>query len=314
MFMQAASLTDFLFQLPAAELRGVVWILPALLTIGAGFAIWKLQRWDFHYTFCEFKWFIFLALLVFPLSFLNFKPFEGQLLKLNGGFAQPIVLVVSALPVLLAVGLVGPLPAVILGVGTGLVQTLRLGQDPVGIFFYTCLGLAFSWMLAKQKSQWHDDWKQHIAVKVVWSFLLSALVIIITQFTNALIYKEGSVLVILEQILTLVVSHIPEILMSALIVWAFVYWLNSDWHPADFIKVLPSTNPYDKVMERIQELTNGDYEEQIPPAALSGSEKALFMALEKLRVNLQTRNDTQARLLSVDPSHYSREGYDLVLS
>jgi signal transduction histidine kinase len=82
----------------------------------------------------------------------------------------------------------------------------------------------------------------------------------------------------------------------------------------DFIKALPSSNPYDKVMDRIQELTNGDYEEQIPPAVLSGSEKALFMALEKLRVNLQTRNDTQARLLSVDPSHYSREGYDLVLS
>jgi len=36
--------------------------------------------------------------------------------------------------------------------------------------------------------------------------------------------------------------------------------------------------------------------------------------LEKLRANLQTRNDAQARLLSVDPSHYSREGYDLVLS
>jgi len=61
-------------------------------------------------------------------------------------------------------------------------------------------------------------------------------------------------------------------------------------------------------------LTNGDYEEQIPPAVLTGNEKALFIALEKLRANLQTRNDAQARLLSVDPSHYSREGYDLVLS
>ena len=118
----------------------------------------------------------------------------------------------------------------------------------------------------------------------------------------------------MEQILILVVSHVPEVLISALIVWAFVYWLNSDWHPKDFIKARPSSNPYDKVMERIQELANGDYEEQIAPAVLSGNEKALFTALEKLRANLQTRNDAQARLLSVDPSHYSREGYDLVLS
>jgi len=314
MFLPAISLLSSFGRLPAAEMRGIIWILPVLLTICAGFAIWKLQRWDVHYTLTEIKWFIFLALLVFPLSFLTFKPFDGQLLTLSGESAQPVVMVLSALPILLAVGLVGPMPAMILGVGTGLVQFLRLGQDPMAIFFYASLGLAFAWMLARKKSMWHSDWKQHTAMLVVWSYLLSVAVLIVTQFTHALIYSERSVLVILEQILVLAVSHLPEVLLSSMIVWAFVYWLNSDWHPADFIKSLPSSNPFDRVMERIQELTNGDYEEQIAPAVLSGNEKALFMALEKLRANLQTRNDAQARLLSLDPSHYSREGYDLVLS
>ena len=314
MFLPASTLTNFQIRLSAAEMQWTIWILPALLTIGIGLAVWKLQRWDVRYKLCELKWFVFLALLVFPLSFFSFRPFDGNLLTLTGETVQPIVMVMSALPVFLAVGLMGPLPAVILGVGTGLVQFLRLGQDPMAIFFYISLGLGFSWMLSRQKSQWHNDWKQHTAMKIVWSFLLSIIVIILTQFTHALIYSERSVLVILEQVLILVVSHIPEILISSLIVWGFVYWLNSDWHPADFIKMLPSTNPYDRVMERIQELTNGDYEEQIPPAALSGSEKSLFVALEKLRANLQTRSDAQARLLSLDPSHYSREGYDLVLS
>ena len=313
MFLSAMPLTFFPDQLPAAD-AWVVWILPALLTIGIGLAVWKLQRWDVHYSFCELKWFVFLALLVFPLSFLHFRPFDGSLLTLNGNTVQPIVMLLSALPILLAVGLAGPLPAVILGVGTGLVHYLRLGQDPMAIFFYAGLGLAFAWNLARQKSMWHSDWKQHIVMLVVWSFIMSVAVIIVTQFTHALIYTERSVLVILEQTLVLVVSHVPEVLISSMVVWAFTYWLNSDWHPADFIKAMPSSNPYDKVMERIQELTNGDYEEQIPPAVLSGNEKALFLAIEKLRSNLQTRNDAQARLLSLDPSHYSREGYDLVLS
>ncbi len=295
-------------------MQWVLWILPALLTIGTGLAIWKLQKWNFRYSICELKWFVFLALLVFPLSFLNFKPFDGRLLTLTGETAQPIVMVLSALPVFLAVGLVGPLPAALLGIGTGLVQYLRLGQDPMAMFFYVSLGLAFSWILAREKSQWHSDWKQHIALRVVWSFLLSVSIIILTQFTHALIYSERSIVVILEQILTLVVSHVPGVSISSLIVWGFVYWLNSDWHPNDFVKAFPSTNTFDRVMERIQELINGDYEEQIPPAVLSGYEKALFMALEKLRANLQTRNDTQARLLSLDPSHYSKEGFDLVLS
>lgn len=314
MFLPSFTLTNSLIQLPAAEMQGVLWILPALLTIGLGFAIWKLQKWDFRYSLCELKWFVFLALLVFPLSFLNFRPFDGQLLTLNGEIAQPIVMVLSALPVFLAVGLVGPLPAVILGLGTGLVQYLRLDQDPMGMFFYASLAIAFAFILAREKSQWHSDWKQHTVLQVIWSFLLSTAVIVLVQFTHALIHSQRSLLTILEQILILVISHLPEVLISSSIVWAFVYWLNSDWHPKDFIKARPSSNPFDKVMERIQELTRGDYEEQIPPAVLSGNEKALFMALEKLRANLQTRNDTQARLLSVDPSHYSREGFDLMLS
>jgi len=314
MFLPAFTLISSSFQLPAAEMRGILWILPALLTIGTGLAIWKLQKWDTRYSLRELKWFIFLALLVFPISFLSFRPFDGQLLTLNGDFAEPVVMLLSALPVFLAVGLVGPLPAVILAACTGLVQYLRLGQDPMVIFFYASLGITFAWILAREKSLWHSDWKQHTVMQVVWSFLLSTAVIVLTQFTHALIYSERSVLVILEQILILVVSHVPEVLISSAMVWAFVYWLNSDWHPKDFIKARPSTNPFDRVLERIQELTKGEYEQQIPPAVLSGNEKALFMALEKLRANLQTRNDTQARLLSVDPSHYSREGFDLMLS
>ena len=195
-------------------------------------------------------------------------------------------MLLSVLPVFLAVGLVGPLPAVILAACTGLVQYLRLGQDPMVIFFYASLGITFAWILAREKSLWHSDWKQHTVMQVVWSFLLSTAVIVLTQFTHALIYSERSVLVILEQILILAVSHVPEVLISSAMVWAFVYWLNSDWHPKDFIKARPSTNPFDRVLERIQELTKGEYEQQIPPAVLSGNEKALFMALEKLRANL----------------------------
>lgn len=314
MYLPVSTLTNSLNQLPAAEMRWVLWILPALLMIGTGLAIWKLQKWNFRYSICELKWFVFLALLVFPLSFLNFKPFDGQLLTLNGEIAQPVVMVFSALPVFLAVGLVGPLPAVILGLGTGLVQYLRLDQDPMGMFFYASLAIAFAFILAREKSQWHSDWKQHTVLQVIWSFLLSTAVIVLVQFTHALIHSQRNLLVILEQILILVISHLPEVLISASMVWAFVYWLNSDWHPKDFIEARPSANPFYRVMERIQELTKGDYEQQIPPAVLSGNEKALFTALEKLRANLQTRNDTQARLLSVDPSHYSREGFDLMLS
>jgi len=58
MFLPAFTLTVFPNQLPAAEMQWILWILPALLATGTGFAIWKLQRWDTHYSLTEVKWFI----------------------------------------------------------------------------------------------------------------------------------------------------------------------------------------------------------------------------------------------------------------
>ncbi len=75
------------------------WILPAALTLSLSLAVWKLQKWQIRYTLRELKWFVFLALLVFPLSFLNFRPFDGQLLTLNGKTTEPVVMALSALPV-----------------------------------------------------------------------------------------------------------------------------------------------------------------------------------------------------------------------
>lgn len=170
MFLPAFALISSSFQLPAAEMRGILWILPALLTVGTGLAIWKLQKWDIRYSLRELKWFIFLALLVFPISFLNFRPFDGQLLTLNGDSAEPVVMLLSALPVFLAVGLVGPLPAVILAAGTGLVQYFRLGQDPMVIFFYASLGITFAWILAREKSLWHSEQSNTVECQKHWRF------------------------------------------------------------------------------------------------------------------------------------------------
>ena len=103
MNLPPSSLISTASQMPLAQLSGVSWILPALLTISTFLAVWKLQRWDVHYSVVELKWFVFLALLIFPLSFLHIAPFDGELLTLTGENAQPVVLVLSALPILLAV-------------------------------------------------------------------------------------------------------------------------------------------------------------------------------------------------------------------
>ena len=82
----------------------------------------------------------------------------------------------------------------------------------------------------------------------------------------------------------------------------------------DYMKEWEIRSPIKQTIAQIERLTLGRYDHGLKLQVRSASEAKLAQALEDLRENLRLRNDTQSRLLSLDPSHYSREGYDLVLS
>lgn len=273
-----------------------------------------LKHFDFSLLKDAFKnrWLYILTLLVLPFLFAIVKPFDGQILGFSGEYFSPIVPLLSLLPILLAVGTLSPLFGIILGVVTAVAQMLVFGQDLSAMLFYPGMGLLMA-VLINETPEDTSNWRT-IINKLFEAGMLSLPFWMLWQFNLGFVHGLRDVIAILSQAILLWVTHLPELIISAIVLYFFIRFLKEEWKPKTFLISQGLGSIFNAVIAQIDEMSKGnfDYLNQAQPR--TSGEKAVFDSLENLRRSMQIRTDTQSRLLSLDPSHYSREGYDLVMS
>ena len=258
------------------------------------------------------RWFYILFLLSIAFLFAKAYLFDGMVLGFDGTTYTPLVPFLSLVPIVLAVGMIGPLASLVLAVLTGLGQVFIFGQDLSVLFFYPAMSLTFT-VLLNETPKDTTNWRLLIS-KLFESAMLSLVFWMLWQFNLAFVHGLRDVIAILVQAIILWVCHLPEVVLSALSLALIVYFLPEEWKPKEFLKIQETTNIFGTAIEQIDRLTEGNYEEKYPLTVKTEGEKAILDAIEKLRQSLRLLNDRQTRLLSLDPTHYSREGYDLVMS
>ncbi|MBP7213376.1 MAG: hypothetical protein KBA03_03995, partial [Anaerolineaceae bacterium] len=258
------------------------------------------------------RWLYILFLLGIAFLFAKAYLFDGMVLGFSGTSYTPFVPFMSLVPIVLAVGMVGPLASLGLAVLTGLGQMFIFGQDLSVLLFYPAMSLTFTFLL-NEAPQNTTNWRVGVS-KLLESAMLSLVFWMLWQFNLAFVYGLRDVIAILVQAILLWVCHLPEVVLSALILALIVYYLPEEWKPKEFLKAQATINIFETAIEQINQMAAGSFEEEFPLSVKTEDEKAILDAIEKLRQYLRLRNDTQKRLLSLDPTHYSREGYDLVMS
>jgi len=258
------------------------------------------------------RWLYILFLLSIAFLFAKAYLFDGVVLGFNGLAYAPLIPFLSLIPIVLAVGMVGPLASLGLAVLTGIGQIFIFGQDLSVLLFYPAMSLTFT-VLLNETPQDTTNWRVGVS-KLLESAMLSLVFWMLWQFNLAFVHGLRDVIAILVQAILLWVCHLPEVVLSALSLGLIVYYLPEEWKPKEFLKVQTANNVFGTAIEQIDQMTSGNFEEEYPLPVKTESEKAILDAIEKLRQSLRLRNDTQKRLLSLDPTHYSREGYDLVMS
>lgn len=258
------------------------------------------------------RWLYILTLLILPFLFAYVRPFDGQVLGFDGDFFSPVVPLLSLVPVVIAVGTLGPLVGILLGILTGVAQMLLFGQDLSAVFFYCGMSLLFA-VLINETPEDTSNWRT-ILGKLFEAGMLSLPFWMIWQFNLAFVYGLRDVIAILSQAILVWVTHLPELIVSGVAIYIFMRFLKEDWKPKSCLIDQGSSSVFNAVIAQIDELSKGNFDYLNQAQARTNGEKAIFDSLENLRRSMQTRTDTQSRLLSVDPTHYSREGYDLVMS
>ena len=258
------------------------------------------------------RWLYILFLLVLPFLFAVVRPFDGEVFGFFGEIISPVVPLLSLVPLMIAIGTLGPLIGILLGVVTGLAQILALGQDLSAVLFYPGMSLLFA-ILINETPEDTSNWRTVLS-KLFEAGMLSLPFWMLWQFNLAFVHGLRDVILILSQAIFLWVTHLPELLISGAALYLFMRFQKEEWTPKKFLIDQGSGSIFNAVIMQINELSKGNFDFRSQARPRTNGEKAIFDSLENLRQSLQMRTDTQSRLLSVDPTHYSREGYDLVMA
>lgn len=292
-----------------------VLIFDGLVLAGVIWQFWRLHKPGARLGSREIKWAVLLALFVFPLNYLvHFTLFEGEILASNGVFTQPQIFLLGLIPAFAAVGLAGPLPASILALGAGLVQTLMFEQDPIMSLMLVSLTVIFIWQTSRTEAKDSGQSKNSVFINGLLSFLYLLPLTLITRSIISLSWGEKNLLFILEQFSLEASALFPAVLVAAGASHALSRWEYAGWNPFQFILEQEVPNAFSQAVEQLEKLTLGHYDEDLEVKPKSPREAKFYAALSDLRENLRVRQDTQLRLLSLDPSYYSREAYDLLLA
>jgi len=151
-------------------------------------------------------------------------------------------------------------------------------------------------------------------INALLAYLLALPVMLVVRLVVSLSYGQNDLMTILEQFVLVSAVLLPSALVGGAACELLQRWLGSEWNPMDYLAEWEVHSPIKQTIAQIERLTLGRYDRAINFEVHNPAEAKLAKALDDLRENLRLRNDTQTRLLSLDPSHYSREGYDLVLS
>ena len=305
----------FLSRAQDAAQRLPLWILAGFLTLGVLFALWKSLIFPITFHKKELRWFVIALILLLPCNyFAQAAPFKQALLTSTGIQIPARIFVLGLLPAFTALGFAGPAAALALAALSGLLQALFFGQDYYIILLYSALTAIFITLTRRTDLEGSGQSARQPLVNALLAFLFALPIGLLVSLTFVLVTKGAGLTRLPEQFLLLGVVLLVPALAAGAACQALQRWYGREWHPLDYMKEWEIRSPIKQTIAQIERLTLGRYDHGLKLQVRSASEAKLAQALEDLRENLRLRNDTQSRLLSLDPSHYSREGYDLVLS
>lgn len=289
-----------------------------LCAIFLGALVWAIIHFMRKGNKYEKKDYLFLigcALAVIPVSLMGLK-FTIQDLNITDifrssyffiGFFQMALIVV-------VLGRLGHIPAFCVGLVIGFVQLILYNQDITLIVVYAAFPvvLLIILILPNMNRSLRIGQRKWISVFLAWLCLLLPIAILIC--TRALFLRLPFGWFLIKYALFIWMSLIPAMFIGTGALWLFQSKYFVHWRLEEFVRIPNSLDELKPAIEQIRLLSTGNFDMELLTKANSPQERALFQAIENLRKNLQFRHEAQTRLLSLDPSHYSKEGYDLILS
>lgn len=257
--------------------------------------------------------FSFVALV--PVNYLGIKA-NIYALDMTGFFSTPYFFfgLLQVVLIVFVLGYTGLIAGFVMGLVTGIAQLILHKQDPGMIVVYSAIPVILAYLLHSPKVK-RTSWRGTRGwAFVILCWIILAPIILLIMGTRALFMRMTFDWAVIRYCVFAWLSLLPAFGIAGLYYWLCQKFFVQYWQLPTFVKQADSREELNTVIEQIRRLSNGTYDHELLGRPGHPRERQLYQALETLRKNLLFKHETQARLLSLDPSHYSKEGYDLILS
>ncbi|MEA4810947.1 MAG: HAMP domain-containing sensor histidine kinase [Anaerolineaceae bacterium] len=260
------------------------------------------------------QWLIFIVLAVLSFLFSRFLVVKVNLPAIPNSYSPNTVLfpVLSLTPAVLALGLLGLTPAMLLGIFSGVLLVLFRGHPLTVIIFNG----AFLLLLAQKFTKPEERGKRYGATSRFAAAYLELLpILLLINLFLALLAGNTALNPLLQDSLNQWLSMLPALILGILIIHGVNLLSSLAWLPAKFLKANGSRKLIiDFATRQIENLAKGNLDLQSPMQTNSLQEEVLLSKIQELRNALVNRQDLVNRALSVEPGLQTQDGRDKALN
>lgn len=255
----------------------------------------------------------FVILLASAFLFTRFLYLVLQLPAIPGSFeSNPVFFsILGMLPAVLSLGLVGLLPALMVGLVAGLTQMAVHGQSILAIITQW----AFLILLAQKFSKPEERGNRSgLTLRFTVSFLELLPIIFIFQLLLQLLEKDGYLFPLVQFSLNSWISSLPALILSILLIHAVNLFSSLAWLPSKFIRATGSRKAVvDFANRSIESLAKGHLDLPAPIQVTSLQEEVLLSRIKDLRDELASRQDLVNKALSIQINDDSSESRNVAM-
>jgi signal transduction histidine kinase len=254
-----------------------------------------------------------IILLASSFLFNRFLYLVVALPAIPGSFdSNPVFFsLLGSLPAILALGLVGLLPSLVLGLVSGLTQMAVHGQSIQTIVAQW----AFLILLAQKFSKPEERGKRSgLTIRFTVSFLELFPLIFITQLFIQLLEQDGYLFPLIQFSINSWVSMLPVLILSILLIHGVNLFSSLAWLPSRFIRTKGSRKAVvDFANRSIESLAKGHLDLPTPIQVTSLQEEVLLARIKELRDELAFRQDLVNKALTIQINDESSENRTIAM-
>ena len=290
----------------------VTWVVWSLILIVLFFFGFLLRNSGHKISRKQLIWFTALAVVILFTSTIIAIRIQTRIFI--DGDIELILLPLVSLPWMLAAGLIGVIPSLLLALASGFLYSVFYSHQIFSPIFFTSLALFFNYLIGIKRTRFSEATIHTPLSAAFWTGVLAIILIPLRFLFSPEVTRFNYIELNKQLLLETIISVIPGILISAIIVQILSKEVTDLWAPYSFQRPRISKHPVYRASEMINLISDGNYYQRLGFSKTKGRNSVLLQNIENLRASLEAQTKISSKLIGLEKLDLKDKPLDVLIA